>query len=92
MYDALYFACRDKLLKAPQSGPVRRAIILLTDGDDNMSHVTREEAIDMAQRADVIVYTISTNITGARHAGDKVLERIADATGVTLSFHFSSMM
>ena len=68
MYDALYFACRDKLLKAPQSGPVRRAIILLSDGDDNMSHVTREEAIDMAQRAEVIVYTISTNITGSRRA------------------------
>jgi Ca-activated chloride channel family protein len=81
MYDALYFACRDKLLKEPQSGPVRRAIILLSDGDDNMSHVTREEAIEMAQRAAVIVYTISTNITGGTRSGDKVLERIADATG-----------
>ena len=63
MYDALYFACRDKLLKEQQNGPVRRAIILLSDGDDNMSHVTREEAIEMAQRAEVIVYTISTNIS-----------------------------
>src|SRR6476646_8609647 len=88
MYDALYFACRDKLLKEQQSGPVRRAIILLTDGDDNMSHVTREEAIDMALRADVIVYTISTNVTGSRHAGDKVLERIADATGGRSFFPF----
>src|SRR5690349_12194787 len=88
MYDALYFACRDKLLKAPQTGPVRRAIILLTDGDDNMSHVTREEAIDMAQRADVIVYTISTNVSGSRRAGDKVLERIADATGGRSFFPF----
>jgi Ca-activated chloride channel family protein len=81
MYDALYFACRDKLMKAEHKGPVRRAIILLSDGDDNQSHVTREEAIDMAQRADVIVYTISTNLSGAGHHGDKVLERIADATG-----------
>ncbi len=81
MYDALYFACRDKLMKAQHSGPVRRAIILLSDGDDNQSHVTREEAIEMAQRADVIVYTISTNLSGAGHHGDKVLERIADATG-----------
>jgi VWFA-related protein len=88
MYDALYFACRDKLLKEQQGGPVRRAIILLTDGDDNMSHVTREEAIDMALRADVIVYTISTNVTGSRHAGDKVLERIADATGGRPFFPF----
>src|SRR5215469_5505517 len=45
MYDALYFACRDKLLKAPHNGPIRRAIILLSDGDDNQSHVTREESI-----------------------------------------------
>src|SRR5271169_1810345 len=81
MYDALYFACRDKLMKAQHIGPVRRAIVLLSDGDDNQSHVTREEAIEMAQRAEVIVYTISTNLSGAGHHGDKVLERIADATG-----------
>jgi VWFA-related protein len=88
MYDALYFACRDKLLKRAQGGPVRRAIILLSDGDDNQSHVTREEAIEMAQRAEVIVYTISTNSTGSRQRGDKVLERIADATGGRAFFPF----
>jgi VWFA-related protein len=88
MYDALYFACRDKLLKQEQSGPVRRAIILLSDGDDNLSHVTREEAIEMATRAEVIVYTISTNISGMKDKGDKVLERIAEATGGRAFFPF----
>ena len=88
MYDALYFACRDKLLKQEQTGPVRRAIILLSDGDDNLSHVTREEAIDMAARAEVIVYTISTNISGMKDKGDKVLERIAEATGGRAFFPF----
>jgi len=81
LYDALYYACRDKLLKAPKSITVRRAIILLSDGDDNQSHVTREEAIEMAQRAEAVVYTISTNVSGTAQAGDKVLDRIADATG-----------
>jgi VWFA-related protein len=88
MYDALYFACRDKLMKAGQNGPVRKAIILLSDGDDNQSHVTREEAIEMAERAEVIVYTISTNITGTTQRGDKVLVRIADATGGRAFFPF----
>jgi len=88
MYDALYFACRDKLLKQEQTGPVRRAIILLSDGEDNLSHVTREEAIDMAARAEVIVYTISTNISGQKGKGDKVLERIAEATGGRAFFPF----
>jgi len=88
MYDALYFAFRDKLLKAPKNTPVRRAIILLSDGDDNQSHVTREEAIEMAQRAEAIVYTISTNVSGTKGPGDKVLERIADATGGRAFFPF----
>jgi VWFA-related protein len=80
LYDALYKACRDKLLNTSETGSVRRAIILVTDGDDNASHVTREEAIEMALRANVIVYTISTNFpSGGR--GDKELQRIADATG-----------
>lgn len=81
LFDALYYACRDKLMKERSNTPVRKAIILLTDGDDNQSHVTREEAIEMAQRADVTVYTISTNLTNVGGEGDRVLQRIADATG-----------
>jgi VWFA-related protein len=88
LYDALYYACRDKLLKTAKGITVRRAIILLSDGDDNQSHVTREEAIEMAQRAEAIVYTISTNVSGTKGQGDKVLERIADATGGHAFFPF----
>jgi VWFA-related protein len=83
LYDAVYYACREKLLQSAQSDSVRRAIVLVSDGDDNASHVTREEAIEMALRADVIIYTISTNYAGMGNAdkNDKILERIADATG-----------
>jgi Ca-activated chloride channel family protein len=88
LYDALYYACRDKLLKKTPNGPTRRAIVLLSDGDDNQSHVTRGEAIEMAQRAEAIVYTISTNVSGTKGEGDKELERIADATGGRAFFPF----
>lgn len=89
LYDAIYYACRDKLAKADQGrGPVRRAIILLSDGEDNQSRVTREEAIEMAQRAEVIVYAISTNVSGVKLRGDKILERLADATGGRAFFPF----
>jgi VWFA-related protein len=88
MFDAIYYACRDKLMKAPTTGPARRAIILLSDGEDNQSRVTREETIEMAQRAEVIIYTISTNISGVKLRGDKVLERLADATGGRAFFPF----
>jgi VWFA-related protein len=90
LYDAVYFACRDKLMKQQQkeSVPTRRAIILLTDGEDNQSRVTREEAIEMAERAEVVIYTISTNVSGTKLKGDKVLERMADATGGRAFFPF----
>jgi VWFA-related protein len=83
LYDSLYYACREKLLNSSQNDSVRRAIILVSDGDDNASHVTREEAIEMALRADAVIYTISTNYagTGTTDKYDKVLERIAEATG-----------
>lgn len=83
LYDALYYACRERLLDRQEPVAVRKAIVLITDGDDNSSRVTREEAIEMALRANVIVYTISTNFPGYSESGkyDKVLQRIADATG-----------
>ena len=88
LFDALFYTCRDKLMKLSPSGPTRRAIILVSDGEDTHSHVTREEAIEMAERAEVIVYTISTNVSGTKGTGDKVMERIADATGGRAFFPF----
>ncbi len=83
LYDALYYACREKLLNTTETSSIRKAIVLITDGEDNSSRSTREEAIDMALRANVIVYTISTNFPGYAESGkyDKILQRIADATG-----------
>ncbi len=81
LYDAIYRACKDKLMKADDDRPVRRALIILSDGDDNQSDVTREAAIEMAQRAEVILYTISTDDGPTVQRGDHVLEQLADATG-----------
>src|SRR5215472_4375349 len=64
MWDAIYFASRDKLMKEQASGAVRRAIILVSDGEDNQSRVYRDEAVDMAQRAGVVIFTISTSMMG----------------------------
>jgi Ca-activated chloride channel family protein len=88
MFDAIYFACRDKLAKQARTGAMRYALIVLSDGDDNQSHVTREEAIEMAQRAEVIIYTISTNVTGSKNDGDKILKYISETTGGRAFFPF----
>ncbi len=81
LWDAVYYACREKLLKEPAKNAVRRAIILVSDGDDNASRVYRDEAIDMAQRAEVIIYTISTSLMGMHTKGDDNLKILAEATG-----------
>ena len=89
MWDAVFYACRDKLMKEKETGPVRRAIILVSDGDDNQSRVLRQEAIEMAQRAGVIVYTISTNLSNSPgDEGDRSLKMLADATGGQAFFPF----
>ena len=89
MYDAIYFACRDKLMGVDKGQiATRRAIILLSDGEDNQSRVSREEAVEMAQRAEVIIYTISTNTSGLKLRGDKVLEHFAEETGGKAFFPF----
>jgi VWFA-related protein len=89
MYDAIYYACRDKIM-AYDKGSIatRRAIILLSDGDDNQSRVSREEALEMAQKAEVIIYAISTNTSGMKLRGDKVLEYFAEQTGGRAFFPF----
>ena len=81
MFDAIYYACRDKLMKAHGNGPIRRAIILVSDGEDNQSRVSMSETIEMAQRAEVILYAISTNVSNIKMRGDKIMEKMAEATG-----------
>ena len=59
----------------------RRAMVILSDGEDNQSRYTRDQALEMAQKADVTIYTISTNITHIETDGDKVLRYFAERNG-----------
>ena len=81
LFDALYKTCKDQMLTLQETTAVRRALILVSDGDDNYSRVQESDAIKMCQRADTIVYTISTNISPSKDKGDDVLKAISDATG-----------
>jgi VWFA-related protein len=88
LYDAIYKACKEKLLRERSDHPVRKAIIILSDGEDNQSEYTRGQAIEMAQRAEVLIYAISTDDSGLILRGDKVLEDLASATGGRAFFPF----
>ena len=88
LYDAIYFACRDKLSQDQPRYKFRRAIVIVSDGDDNQSRYTRDQALEMAQKADVVIYAISTNITRIESDGDKVLRYFAQETGGRTFFPF----
>ncbi len=81
LFDAVYTACRDKLMTERGREPVRKAMILISDGDDNQSRVRLDEAIKMCERSETIIYAISTNWTPSRGKGDQVLTDMAEATG-----------
>jgi len=88
LYDAVYNVCHDKFLTDRPDHPVRKAIVIITDGEDNQSEHTRAQAIEMAQRAEVMIYAISTDDSGLVLRGDRVLEQIADSTGGRAFFPF----
>jgi VWFA-related protein len=91
LYDAIYFSCRKKMLIFPPPEPyLRRVLIIISDGQDNQSEHTREEALAMAQRAEVTIFAISTNATGLPEHGDKVLRRLAEQTGGRAFFPFQA--
>jgi VWFA-related protein len=86
LFDAVYTACRDKLLEERGREPVRKAIVLISDGDDNQSRVRPDEAIKMCERSETIIYAVSDNWTPSRGKGDQVLEEMAEATGGRVFF------
>lgn len=100
LFDAMIDACRDKLMLDKPLHKYRRAIVMIGDGEDNASHYTRDQALEFAQKADVVLYAISTNNTGsmrdqdtemAAHMlseGDKVLRYLTHETGGMTYFPF----
>ena len=90
MFDGIYLACQEKL-KA-EAG--RKVLILISDGDDNLSLGTLAGTLEMAQKSDVSIYTISTNSSGffgiTAPKADKVLKRLADDTGGRAFFPFKA--
>jgi VWFA-related protein len=84
IWDAVYSASRDKLMQEHPDSPdqtFRKAIIVVSDGADNQSRVSRAQAVDMAQRAGVIIYAVSTNLNNILDSGDHNLKALADSTG-----------
>jgi VWFA-related protein len=88
LFDAIYFACRDKLQQDQPKHKFRRAMVIASDGDDNQSRYSRDQALEMAQRADVVIYAISTNISRIESDGDKILKYFTSETGGRVFFPF----
>ncbi len=68
----------------------RRAVIIIGDGEDNSSRFTRDQALEMAYRAETVIYAISTNISRVETDGDKVLKYYARETGGRAFFPFKA--
>jgi Ca-activated chloride channel homolog len=77
VYDAVFQACK----KFPRAGtPVRRVIIIISDGDDNTSVHSPAQAEAAAMNAGVVVFALSTNTPDNAHKHRR-MEKLARATG-----------
>jgi Ca-activated chloride channel homolog len=85
IFDAVRSSC-EKLAAANDREPAARILVLLSDGDDNSSGTTLPEAIEMAQRGEVTIYTIGTNGSDPFMKGSRVLEQLALETGGRVFF------
>lgn len=90
LYDAIYLSCRDRLMMDRPRHKFRRAVVIVGDGEDNSSRHTRDQALEMADKAEAVVFAISTNITRAETDGDKVLKYFARQTGGQAFFPFKA--
>jgi VWFA-related protein len=86
LYDAIYFACREKMLKTGPREEVRRILIVVSDGLDVQSQHTLDQVVSMARRAETMIYTVGTAAYGFSNPGDKLLEDLSTETGGYPSF------
>ncbi len=81
LYDAVYLAAHDEL--SQQVG--RKAMILLTDGEDEGSQLRIKDAIEAAQKADTIVYVLLCADRGfygmMGYSGDSEMKKLTSETG-----------
>src|SRR5580700_10019988 len=81
LFDAVSFACR-KLGAYPDDERVARVLVILSDGEDNSSHSSLKQSIQVAERSGVTIYTVSTKEgPGDKTDADRVLEALAERTG-----------
>jgi VWFA-related protein len=88
LYDGIYYAAKEKLMLDQPREKFRRAMIIISDGEDTQSRYTRDQALEATQVADTVIYAISTNITRAESDGDKVLKYLTEETGGQAFFPF----
>jgi len=90
LFDAIFFSCRDHLGIEQPRHKFRRAAIIIGDGEDNSSHYTRDQTLEMANKSETVLYTISTNMTRVESAGDRVLKYFSSETGGLSFFPFKA--
>jgi Ca-activated chloride channel family protein len=80
LYDTLCKSVQ-ALIDRPEITPVRRAIVLFSDGEDDWSRHNLLDVIALAQQAEVPVYAISVHSRKLEFPGDPIMRRLAEATG-----------
>lgn len=81
LYDAIAQGASQELMRQQEPQPVRRVIVLVSDGEDNDSWRTAGQAIEEAESHDIAIYLISVRRTEYRPPGNPAVQQLATQTG-----------
>lgn len=82
LYDALATACKQRMGPRDWQRPTRRVLLLISDGEDNLSHITRDAAAVEMLRAGAMLFTINSDQSpGGSSRGEQIMEAFSKLTG-----------
>jgi Ca-activated chloride channel family protein len=81
LYDALFVACKKRMGPRDWRTPTRRVLLLISDGEDNLSHVTRDQAAAEALKAGAVIFTINNAGWNRPMVAEKTMDYWAKLTG-----------
>jgi VWFA-related protein len=80
LYDSLKWACVTKMFEGKKSGRYRKAVLVISDGEDNQSRTSKEQALQAAFAAGISIHSVAL-VPGQASRGTSILEYFSLATG-----------
>jgi VWFA-related protein len=81
LFDAVVMACKERMGRPDWQKPTRRIMVLISDGQDNQSHKTREDATREILNAGAVIFAVGTDLSGRSDRGERIIQKLVEVSG-----------